>query len=265
MEKFDIIILAGQSNAYGFGGGKTEYQLKHLDRIARLYDDQAFCYQKDENGKDYLPIYRPWKLKIVDAAQGHITNLAMRFADDYIESGLLAEDRKLLVLCCAVGGAGFCTGVWGVGNLLCDRMLDMIRYALSLNPDNRVAALLWHQGECDAFEKPEWSFEKRKQTYYNSLKPMIELVRTACGQPRLPFLCAGFTDEWSKDYREPCDAIMEATRQVCEDIGFAAYADTKGLLSENQKNGNGDTIHFCLDATYTLGHQYFVNYLQIIQ
>ena len=263
MQKYDIIILAGQSNAVGFGCGDSEYKLKYLDHIVQLYDDQPCCYQQDENGNDYLPIYKHWKLKMIDAAQGHTTSLAMRFADDYIENGLLAEDRKLLILRCAVGGAGFCTGVWGVGNLLCDRMLDMIDYALSLNTENRVVAFLWHQGECDAFEKPEWSFAKRKQTYYNSLKPMIERVRTACGQPKLPFLCGGFTDEWSRDYREPCDAIIAATKQVCEDIRFAAFTDTEDLLSSNQKTGNGDTIHFCVDASYTIGHRYFLNYLQL--
>jgi hypothetical protein len=230
-----------------------------------LYDDQAYCYQKDENGNDYLPIYRPWKLKLVAAAQSHTTNLAMRFADDYVESGLLAEDRKLLVLCCAVGGSGFCTGVWGIGNLLYERALDMIRYALELHPENRVVAFLWHQGECDAFENPEWSYEKRKQTYYESLKPMIEAIRVFCGKPQLPFLCGGFTAEWAKDYRQPCDAIEDATKQVCKDIGFAAFTDTKDLLSSNQKTGNGDTIHFCVDAAYTIGHRYFLNFAQIIK
>ena len=263
LQKYDIVILAGQSNAYGFGIGETDYQLKHLDRMDWLYDDQAYCYQKDENGNDYLPIYRPWKLKIVNAEKGHSTNLAMRFADDYIENGLLAEDRKLLVLCAAVGGSGFCTGVWGIGNLLYVRMLDMIQYALALDPENRVVAFLWHQGECDAFEKPDWSFEKRKQTYYQSLKPMLEDVRTFCRQPKLPFMCGGFTAEWAKEYREPCDAIIAATKQVCRDIGAAAFTDTEDLLSSNQKTGNGDTIHFCIDASYTIGHRYFENYLQI--
>lgn len=112
----------------------------------QFYDDQAYCYQQDENGNDYLPICRPWKFKMVDAAQGHTTNLAMCFADDYIENGLLAKDRKLLMLRCAVGGTGFCTG----------------------------------------------------------------------------------------------------------------------MLSNNQKIGNGDTIHFCVDASFTMGHQYFLNYLQIV-
>ncbi len=56
MEKYDIVILAGQSNAVGFGCGEPEYQLKHLNRIVQLYDDQAYCYQQDENGNDYLPI-----------------------------------------------------------------------------------------------------------------------------------------------------------------------------------------------------------------
>ena len=29
----DIIILAGQSNAVGYGCGEADYQLKHLDKM----------------------------------------------------------------------------------------------------------------------------------------------------------------------------------------------------------------------------------------
>lgn len=265
MSKYDIIILAGQSNAFGFGCGETDYRFKHLDRICELYDDQAKCYSQDENGKDYLPIYRPWKLKLVDAADGHRNSFAMRFADEYVEQGYLAEDKKVLLLRCAVGGTGFYNGNWGIGMLLYERMLDMIRYALDSNSENRVVAFLWHQGESDAFERQDWSYEERREYYFNNLKPVVEEVRTVCNQPKLPFLCGGLIDDWSQEYRQPCDAVMEATKQVCKDVGDAAFTDATGLLSNNQKNGNGDNIHFCLDATYELGRRYFENYEAVLQ
>lgn len=265
MSKYDIIILAGQSNAVGFGCGETDYQLKHENRIQELYDDQGICYIQDKEGKDYLPIYRPWKLKLVDAADGRKNSLAMRFADEYVEQGCLAEDRKVLLLRCAVGGTGFYNGNWGVGMLLYERMLDMIRYALDLNSENRVVAFLWHQGESDAFERQDWSYEERRTYYYNNLKPVIEKVRTFCDQPKLPFLCGGLIDDWSQEYRQPCDAVMEATKQVCADVGCAAFADATGLLSNNQKTGNGDNIHFCLDATYTLGERYFARFKAVLE
>ena len=60
------------------------------------------------------------------------------------------------------------------------------------------------------------------------------------------------------------DAIISALNQVCETIGYAEYTDTAGLLSNNQKMGNGDTIHFCKNAVYTIGKRYFTNYKSII-
>ena len=252
MEKYDIIILAGQSNAVGFGCGETDYEFKNLSRIHQLFDDQAICYMQDDNGNDYLPIYRPWKLKLVDAADGHKTSLAMRFADDYIEKGYLAADRKILLLRCAVGGTGFHNGNWAVGELLYERMLEMIQYAISLNSENRIVAFLWHQGECDAFEGQELSYLERKEYYYNKLRPVIENVRKSSKQPKLPVVCGGIIDDWAKDYREQCDAVMDATKQICRDVGCAEFAEAIGLLSNDQKTGNGDNIHFCLDATYEL-------------
>ena len=57
MQKYDIIILAGQSNAVGFGCGDSEYKLKYLDHIVQLYDDQPCCYQQDENGNEIFSNY----------------------------------------------------------------------------------------------------------------------------------------------------------------------------------------------------------------
>ena len=259
----DIIILAGQSNAVGYGCGEADYILQHMERVKVLYDDQAEDYARDENGKEYMAIYEPWKFKMIDATKGYTGSLAMRFADAYIEKGFLATNRELLVVRCAVGGTGFCKGLWGVGQLLYRRMLDLVSYAMSLNPENRVVAFLWHQGECDAFENADWTPEKRKEQYYQDLRAVVEGVRTHCSTPDLPFLCGGFTDEWSKDYREACDAVISAQKQICNDVGYASFTETVGLLSNNQAVQNGDTIHFCKAAVYEIGRRYFEQYCRI--
>lgn len=261
----DIIILAGQSNAVGFGCGETAYQLKHIDDVYLLYDNQAEGYTKDEKGREFLDISRPWKITVCPAAEGYTGSLAMRFADEYIEAGYLAPGRSLLIVRCAVGSTGFCTNLWGVGKLLYQRMLDLTDEALKRHPDNRVAAFLWHQGECDAFENPDWSDEKRRDAYHAELKALIEGVRTHIGSPTLPFLCGGFTDEWSAGYRHQCDAVIAATKQVCAEVGHARFAETGGLLSNNQKVANGDVIHFCKDAVYEIGRRYFANYREIVK
>ncbi|MBO5868588.1 MAG: hypothetical protein J6Q54_06755, partial [Oscillospiraceae bacterium] len=105
---------------------------------------------------------------------------------------------------------------------------------------------------------------KKQNTYYNQLKNLVLGVRAYCENPQLPFLCGGFTDDWSKDYREHCDAIISALNQVCEAVGYAAYTDTTGLLSNNQQTGNGDAIHFCKDAVYKIGCRYFEKFCRIV-
>ena len=261
----DIIILGGQSNAYGFGCGEMEEEMSCLKNVYLVYDDQPETFVTDERGTDILTVKRPWNFKVkgvVDKEYGAV--IPLKFANEYIKNGLLDEGRNLVIIRAAVGGTGFYKKHWGIGEILYDRMLDMTEYILKQNKDNRVVAFLWHQGEHDAFENPEESRMERKKRYYTSLKTLVEEVRTWCKIPNLPFLCGGFTDEWSKDYREQCDAVIEATKDVCNDVEYAAYAETEGLVSNNQKVGNGDTIHFCKSALVTIGDRYFNNFRRII-
>ena len=262
---YDIIILAGQSNAVGYGCGEADYALKHIDRVSLLYDDQPEDYSRDENGKEFLDVREPWRITLTPAEKGYTGSLALRFADEYIERGLLEHGRKILIVRCAVGGTGFCKGLWGVGQLLYRRMLDLTRFALDLHPDSRAVAFLWHQGECDAYENPDWDPLKKRVYYRDNLNGVISGVRSFVHDRRLPFLCGGFTDDWSKDYSEHCDAIVKALKQVCEGAGCAEYIDTKGLMSNDGLLHNGDTIHFCKQSVYEIGLRYFESYLKIIK
>lgn len=120
----------------------------------------------------------------------------------------------------------------------------MTDFALSLNPDNRVVAFLWHQGECDAFEKNE------PDVFKQQLSDMLYDVRAKYGE-KLPFIAGDFVSEWKNKNIADCVPIVEKIREVAKEAGCSAFVETSDLLSNNQKNHNGDDIHFCREALYT--------------
>ena len=170
----------------------------------------------------------------------------MSFVREYQNRGYLAEDRKLLILRAAVGGTGFLDNHWKLTDDLYLRMMEMIRTALSLNPENRLVAFLWHQGETDATNHA--SFD----VHYN----------------HLPFVAGDFVQHWKNDNIEICIPVVEAIHAVCRDIKCGAFVETEGLLSNAQELhrdplGWYDPIHFSRKAIYELGRRYFEAFVSV--
>lgn len=255
MEKYDLIIMAGQSNAVGCGTGPAPEDYEIDDRIWTLCADPQDC--TDDNGKfsiRFLNGDNP-NFCVADELRGgteRFGDIALTFAREYIKAGMLSPDRKILIARCGVGGTGFVTNFWNPGDSCRVMMHKLIDNAMHRSDDVRPIALLWHQGENEAFEgnKPE--------TYYNQLTELIDSVKAQCNTPKLPFVCAGFAKEWADKYREACDAILSVIRRVGAENG--AYIETEDLLSNNQKNGNGDDVHFCRESSQILGKRYFEAY-----
>ena len=127
MEIYDIIVLAGQSNAEGYGVGEVSEEYRKDERVLWLNDRAAAHFEKDENGNDFLSLNYPAETEISIAdeptgAQGKTGKLALSFAKCYVKSGLLKPNRKLLIVNAAVGGTGFARNEWGVGNVLYNRL-----------------------------------------------------------------------------------------------------------------------------------------------
>ena len=131
-------------------------------------------------------------------------------------------------------------------------MVELVDYALALNPENRVVAFLWHQGEHDAFEgnKPE--------IYREQLTDMIKDVRGRYGN--MPFIAGDFVNEWKSKNIESCAPIIDVIRQVISNMGNAAFVETADLPSNNQTRGDGDDIHFSRQSLHELGKRYFEAY-----
>ncbi|MHB8963494.1 MAG: sialate O-acetylesterase [Saccharofermentanales bacterium] len=240
-EQFDIVVQAGQSNAQGCGLGPVAEPFMQSGDVFYLNNDFSISMaQEDVWGNDV------------------VGNFSLPFASRYIQDGSLTPGRKLLILRSAVGGTGFLDNRWGLQDDLYTRMMEMIKTALELNSANRMAALLWHQGETDAV------LGAGREQHYKNLSTLVKTVRSTFGYDTLPFIAGDFVYHWRNENLEPCLPVIDAMKDVCRDIGNARFIETSGLQSNHQKVGNNDTIHFCREAIYSLGMMYYEAFCGII-
>ena len=249
MEKYDIILQAGQSNADGYGHGPTAEPYMPDPRI--LYftagTPEAGEYYPKSDYEICIAAERP---NLAFGPEDRLGDFSLSFAKAYVETGLLAPDRKLLIVRTAVGGTGFLKHYWAVGDPLYERMLCATDRALALNPENRLVGFLWHQGEHEA------AFLNDPQRYQDQLLEVVKSVRAHYELPELPFICGGFCNQWAQENQPACDQIMAVIRKAAEEVR-GAYVETSDLRSNDQKTGDGDTIHFCREDLQELGCRYF--------
>lgn len=263
-EKLDIIILSGQSNAEGNGVCSPKEQYFN-ERVFELTDDSVAVYGYGEIAYEKQTVFTADYAKYRKSDHRVAADFSETFAEEYIKSGLLASDRKILIVKAAVGGTGFSLKQWGVENPLHGRLCDMTDYALSLNKENRLVAFLWHQGEHDAFEQPNLSPSEREKFYYDNFTATVEDVRTRYGVKDLPVICGEFADSWADKFKPATDAVEKASEKACKDLKNAAMASSKGLLSNMQvMKWSGDDIHFCYDSVVEFGKRYFEKFKEVI-
>ncbi len=265
---YDIIILAGQSNAEGNGLGETNRPFTPDERILMMRDGGKFGYEQQEDGSMKFLVTEPYTFVTEIARERNDGErdygmFALTFAKKYVEAGLLTDGRKLLIINTAAGGTGFAGRQWGIGNVLHTRLAKMVNEAKG--EGNRFIALLWHQGEHDAFEHADFDFGTRHDSYFNNLSSTVNDIRALCNEPELPFIAAEFVSEWrdKKENARACEAVLSATADVCAVLGNGRLVMARDLKSNNQKVNNGDDIHFCRDALATLGERYFEAYAEI--
>lgn len=251
---YDIIVLAGQSNAGGCGVGPVENEYIPTDLVQLMPQKPNFLggFQIEraaENlrSSDRLP-------------EG---NIGLIFARIYIEEGLLEPGRKVLILKAPAGGTGFIKGDWGPNDFYYLNMLKMIDTALALNEGNRIKAVLWHQGEGEVI------YGATEEVQIANLTGFVDGVRAYCGDPALPFLAGNLVEEWWTANEATCLPVINGTRAVCAAVGHATFIESDGLTSNYQAvgevNGGGpDSIHFSREALYVLGQRYFEAYQDII-
>lgn len=244
-ERFDIILQAGQSNAEGCGCGPVDEPYQPKDTVWYLDSDFTITKAKEQVRENEI--------------RG---DFSLSFADRYLQEGLLEDGRSLLIIRSSVGGTGFTDHRWGMTDDLYLRMMEMVRTALALNPENRLVAFLWHQGENDVNKKQSY------KPHYDNLSTLLASVREEFNVPKLPFVAGDFVPLWKQDKEEACAEIVNAMIDVCKNLGCGKFVTTEGLLSNYEELGRPtlnwlDNIHFSRKSLYELGNRYYDAFLEI--
>ena len=248
-DKFDIIIQAGQSNSEGYGCGSVDEPYVPNDLVWYMNGDFTISKAAENVAGNEI--------------QG---TFGLSFAREYVKNGLLPEGRKLLILRCAVGGTGFLDNRWKMTDDLYLRMMEMIQTSLSMNAENHLIGILWHQGETDAILQASY------EVHYHHLMGLVRSVGEKFQVPDIPFIAGDFVQHWKNDNIEICTPVVAAIRAVCQDYEKGAFVETEGLKSnmqELQRNVydwvDPDTIHFSRKSIYELGKRYFQAYRGVVK
>ncbi|MBE7001390.1 MAG: sialate O-acetylesterase [Ruminococcaceae bacterium] len=272
-EAFDIILVGGQSNSSGYGEGPVTKEYIPNERILMMENDAVpyYDFPKEENSpyKFIMKFLNPAARNTVRIADevlcdyGKISNLGIIFAENYAKE-CLEPGRKVLLIDSGYGGTGFTCPGWGVGNPLHNRMLEMVRLALSCNSQNRLVAFIWHQGEHDVVENLDTDPEKLYRFHKANLSAALKDFYTQFDCTDVPFFTAGFCNEWYLTHKTGADAVLKAIRECAEEIG-GIYLDTSDLTSNNQVLSNGDVIHFSRESQHILSKRFFDKYIEMMK
>ena len=131
----------------------------------------------------------------------------------------------------------------------------MIDEALKLSNDMKVVAFLWHQGEQDAGDRPEFPTKERHEFYYNEFGELVKTVRGMLGDG-FPIICGEFTQPWMKKNEEACAAVLSAMRKVLYEDGYGTIVSSEGAQVNGEAIGNGDVLHFSRSGIHMLGERY---------
>ena len=258
-EGYDIIIEGGQSNAEGSGTGEISAfdPFEPSEDILYLSIERKITCDNSDMHIEYPSDEFTIKIATETVYDGKLyADLALAFAKSYVNKGLLGSGRKLLIVRGAVGGSSFYCGHWGIDGSVYAKMIEMVDYAKRLHLKNKIVAFLWHQGESDIL------YHVDPKKYISNVKDILLDVRRRYEE--MPFVCGNYVPEWMETHTEECDAFSEVYRKFALENKKVAFVESDGLLSNNQKLENGDSIHFCREALYELGNRYFSAFYDLI-
>lgn len=234
-DSYDIFLVCGQSNTHqGLG----------LDPLIDTEDPRVKQFGRfGSNSYKIIPSTEPLE---------HITPLndcvgfALTFAKTY-EDKYGKEGRKALIVPCGQGGSAFHTGYWTKGGPLYDDAIARTRYALSLDPKNKLVAILWHQGESDV----GWP------AYQQSLDTMIVNMRKEInGDTNTYFLLGGLVPYWVNEGggRQSWQTLIAATPQRVRHTAFVS--PYYPFVIDKPNNAFAD-VHYDAAGQRELGRRYF--------
>ena len=243
-DAYDVVILSGECNAIGFGKGEAEY--KPDERIRELFRSETFNTKRNPS----LPL-RQYILKEAGLRSHDMCGFYLFFGRKYAKE-YLRPGRKLLFIRAAANESGFSNGGWGKKDYLYLNAVDMAKRIKLGNKENKIVAILWHQGKTDVINSVT------KDYYKENLSALIRGMRFELNMPYLPFIAGDMVEEWCKQ-QENADNVREAVKEVISETAYCGFVSSEGLSG----NSEGDTVHFSGKSNEILGNRYFEEYRKI--
>ncbi|MDO4056781.1 sialate O-acetylesterase [Clavibacter michiganensis] len=245
-EGYDVVVILGQSNAQGVGTGwdpSIDVSVPGLDQLAGSGAKAGQIVP----AKDSLSHVTTWTTSGGVQAVGPGMELGRHMLAD------ARPGRKVLLVPAAMASTsmtGDGTYAWNPSDTrsrinLFTRALGQIDAALAQDPDNRLVAVVWAQGESDATRT-------NAAGYQSMLLDLVDRLNTRYGA--VPFLIGGMVPEWLNvsTLRQAIDTAQQGMPTLRANVsyipGAAGYSRAE------------DSIHYTAAGARAMGDKYFAAY-----
>lgn len=180
---YDIIIVAGQSNAADYGGTTPS---------PATYDfANPRVLQYAASGSELYNIIlgsNPLKFPSPDISNG--VGPGMSFAREWVKRVPL--NRSALIVPAAIGSTSLVGGPWAVGGTYYTQTINLANSARSAaGPNSKIVAIIWVQGEGDSVAN------RTQAEYATAFDAMIAGFRAnIVGAANVPVIVGSMTPEW---------------------------------------------------------------------
>jgi hypothetical protein len=266
----DVVAILGQSNAQGGGFGYDPAVDVAQDGVDQLVGDwQDKDWGRVVPAEDSLKHVTTWRM--TDHAK--LVGPGMTFGRALLADS--APDRRVLLVPAAQGSTSL-TRVdavqkftWdpspehgsveaGLTNLYANATTQ-IDNALALDPDNRLVAIIWAQGESDAnaiASAPTAAGRTAAKAKYADR--LLELESgLAARYGAVPFLVGGMVPEWigSNGPRQDIDAVHRGLSTLRPEVAYVAGVS-------GHANAGEDFIHYDAAGARLMGAGFYAAYLR---
>ncbi|WP_228511832.1 sialate O-acetylesterase [Clavibacter sp. VKM Ac-2872] len=245
-EGYDVVVILGQSNAQGVGTGwdpSVDVSVPGLDQLAGSGAKAGQIIPAE----DSLSHVTTWTTSGGVQAVGPGMELGRHLLAD------ARPGRKVLLVPAAMASTsmtGDGTYAWNPADTrsrinLFTRALGQIDAALAQDPDNRLVAVVWAQGESDATRT-------NAAGYQSMLLDLVDRLNTRYGA--VPFLIGGMVPEWLNvsSLRQGIDTAQQGMPALRANVSYIPGASGYSRAE--------DSIHYTAAGARAMGDKYFAAY-----
>jgi hypothetical protein len=266
---YDIVIVAGQSNAVGQGNGPfTDHNAKaaYDDRIVqvgrlRLSNKKIVPIGYVENGVKWDGL-QSWSESERRVREGFTLTFARLYARYKLEPG-----RKVVIIPAAYGGRAIPVWLNDSPVPVYSDMLSRINTVLALPGAHRIVAFLWHGGS-ELVAALNNDPAMNPEIFREDLTQFIAKLRTDLGVPQLPFLSGQLTPHWLSENPSQF-AVKQQFEQVNAEVmastPSAAVVSAEGLTSNEQIGLPFGDGHFNAASAVEFGWRYFKAWQAVVK